>query len=185
MNGPLPDIVQWVLCLAALGALAGAVAYAVIALRRRSFAAEWAKVAPIINGVPAGGLASSAIKGVYLGHPVRAALVPGSANTPGALTVELQTDARGQDWAVVYGRAQLLGTSSWHIQTRDPALAKRLAQTGVLAEAETWPEDVTIRYNSATCTLAYTKDRGVLSPERFREHLDLLVRLEGLTRNTQ
>ena len=182
MDGPLPDIVPVVLCLVVLGVLAGAGAYVVLAMRRRSFSAEWAQVAPIINGTPAGGLTSTAIKGVYLGHPVRATHTPVSANTPGALTVELQTDARGQDWRIVYGREQLLGTSSWHIETRDPALAKQLIQTGVLAEAERWPKEVTVRYNSATCMLVYTADRGALSSERFREHLELLGRLEGLTR---
>jgi hypothetical protein len=183
MNGPLPDVVQWVLCLVALGVLALAGAYGLRAVRRRNFSAEWARVAPIINGVPARGLAH-AVKGVYLGHPVRATHTPGTANEPGTLTIELQTGARGQDWAVVYGREQLLGTSSWHIETRDPVLARRLAQTGVLAEAERWPQDATVRYNSAACTLVYTEDHGALSPERFREHLDLLVELEGLTRNT-
>lgn len=185
MNGSLPDIVQWILCLLALAVVAGGIAYAVITLRRRGFAAEWAKVAPVISGTPESSLAHNAIKGVYLGHPVRAVLVPGSAEEPGTLRVELQTGARGQDWAVLYGREQLLGTSNWHIETRDPALARRLAQTGVLDEAERWTEDVAIRYNSAACTLVYTEDRGALTAERFREHLDLLVRLEGLTRNIQ
>lgn len=173
-----------------------ALGYAINRIKNRRLASAWAPLAPIIGGQvveDGGGAATSWLVGTFEGRRVAASITPArnrySGDDAGAghrynhFDVALADEPGAVDWSVEERATGLgFGRPEWQVLSRDPRLAKRLREAGMIALAHE-AQALRIQYTPGDRTLRLSQDlaaRTAPAPEQFRRALDAVLRLSAL-----
>ena len=192
MNQEVPpgDMLFGAVVLAIFLVLVFAVGKVIYSFKSARFTKAWGPLIPILNGQVAhdgGGAATSWLTGTYSGRQFRASMIPNrnryqgeSGHNYNYFDVALLGVAGSQDWSIEY-RTALWGIQQegWHIESKDAALQERLRASGIIDLVSRFGSPA-VKYGSRERTLLYSEEVTPLwtpMPERFREELDLLLRL--------
>lgn len=177
-----------ILGLVGLAAFVGLIVWFIVWYVRKAnarYAQLWPPLAALVGGTHK----SNVMDGNYRGFPVRARLntvSDGDNGTDYFWEVRLTASPGGRDWKLQHGGERLLGFGEkrWHVASKDDALKRRLAGTGVLAEMAGWGAHPTVSYRSKAGEFEYSEPaRGAFdfpTPERFGAQLELLARLASV-----
>ncbi len=164
------------------------------AAKNRRFAAAWAPLIPFItNGTihtDGSGATTSWLTGTIQGRQVQASMIPKrnryteASDSYNYFDVALLAVPGQQDWRIVYQTAALgIGHTGWHISIKDPMLAARLHESGIMATLAHLGSP-TIEYTVRGGKLLYSEDvtpRWVPTPERFQTTLALLRQIAAIS----
>jgi hypothetical protein len=149
----------------------------------RRFNDRLATLWPPLAAVVGGAAKSTTLAGTYQGYPVKARMASESddSSTDYFWEVTQTVDPRGRDWSASYTGDKLLGRGeqAWRLKTKDDALARRLADAGLLRHLEAWPTRPAISFKARNGALLYReRAKGIYNlpdSETFTRQLELLI----------